>query len=98
MTVFYVLLTSWHSGSLAHCLHPGLFFRRPSEAYHTFEGTCLHAAEAEAAACGHFIILVADIDEKGACLLGLANLALFAQGFVEPQAPEASVPAHGPVG
>ena len=85
-------------GSLADRLYPCLLFRRPPEADNTFEGTCFHAAEAEAAACGHFVVLVADVDEKGTCLLGPANLALFAQGFVEPKPPEASMSGKCPVG
>ena len=62
------------------CFHiqPRFFFRRPLIGYDAIKGAGIHAAKAQAAGGGHFIVLIADVDVERACLFSLADLAVFA--------------------
>lgn len=68
-----------------------LILRCPLECNDTIKRAGLHAAEAQAAGCRHFSVLVSDINIERTGSLGLAVLALLAFGPVVADAPEASL-------
>ncbi len=62
----------------ASSFKPRFFSRVALIGYNAIKGAGFHAAEAQAAGCRHFIVLIADIDIERACLFSLADFAVFA--------------------